>query len=103
MIRAPFLVPALLRFPGGAARQDAWGRLVKITAGGAELSTGASLARGESVIVRFHLGGERLEIAARVHHSGRDDDGQCLAELSWSDMVERRRLARVLLEVLSKS
>ena len=102
MTRASFLIPALLRFPGGSARQDAWGRLLKITAGGAELSTGSRLARGEIVHLRFELGGERLTIPARVHYSRPDDDGQCLAELRWNDLVERRRLARVLLDVLSK-
>lgn len=102
MKRAPFLVPTLLRFPGSSARQDSWGRLVTITAGGAELSTPARLGKGEALLVQFELGGERLTIAACVHHVRDDDDGQPLAELQWSDMVERRRLARVLLEVLSK-
>lgn len=103
MKSAPFLVPVLLRFPGASARQDAWGRLLKITAGGAELSTGSRLSRGETVLLRFELGGERLTIPARVHHSRPDDDGQCLAELRWNDLVERRRLARVLLDVLSRA
>lgn len=103
MKQAPFFVPALLRFPGSSARQDSWGRLLKITSGGAELSTSARLAKGEIVLVQFELGGERLLIRARVHHAYDDDDGQRLAELSWSDMVERRRLARVLLDVLSRA
>lgn len=103
MKRAPFLVPALLRFPGSSARQDSWGRLIAITAGGAELSTPAGLAKGEAVLVRFELGGERLTIAARVRHVRDDDDGQPLAELAWDDLVERRRLARVLLDVLARS
>ena len=102
-MRAPFLVPALLQFPGSSARQDAWGRLLKITAGGGVLSTGTRLAQGEFVLVRFELGGERLVIRSRVHYAGKDDEGQCLAEMSWADMVERRRLVRVLVDVLSKS
>ena len=103
MTRAPYLVPALLRFPGSSARQDSWGRLLKITAGGAQLSTAARLAKGEVLLAQFELGGEKLLVRARVHHAGDDDDGQRLAELCWVDMVERRRLARVLLEVLAKS
>lgn len=103
MNRAPFLVPVLLRFPGSSARQDAWGRLLQITAGGAELSTAAPLAKGEELLLLFELGGERLRMPARVHHSENDDDGQRVAELRWNDMVERRRLARVMLDVLSKS
>ena len=103
MTSAPFLVPALLRFPGSAARQDSWGRLLKITVGGGELSTAARLAKGESVLVQFELGGERLLIRARVHHAYDDDDGHRVAELRWHDMVERRRLARALLDVLSRA
>jgi hypothetical protein len=102
-MNAPFLVPALLRFAGSAARQDSWGRLLKLTAGGAELSTAARLEKGETVIVRFELGGERLALSARVHHVRDDDDGARLAELRWSDMVERRRLARALLDTLSRA
>lgn len=103
MKRAPVLVPALLRFPGSSARQDAWGRLLKITAGGAELSTGARLAKGEALHVQFELGGERLLIAARVNRADDDADGHRAAELRWSDMVERRRLARVLIDMLSRA
>lgn len=102
-MRAPFLVPALLRFPGSSARQDSWGRLLKITAGGGELSTATRLSKGEIVLLQFDLGAERMRVAARVHHAYDDDDGQCVAEVRWSDMVERRRLALVLLDVLSRA
>jgi hypothetical protein len=95
-------VPALLRFPGSSARQDSWGRLLKITAGGAELSTAARLDKRETVLVQFELGGERLLMRARVHHAY-DDDGQRAAELRWVDMAERRLLARALLDVLAKA
>ncbi|PIR15239.1 MAG: hypothetical protein COV48_15440 [Elusimicrobia bacterium CG11_big_fil_rev_8_21_14_0_20_64_6] len=103
MTRAPFLVPALLRFPGSSARLDSWGRLLKVTAGGGELSTAARLVKGEIVLVFFELGGERLKIPACVHYAYDDDDGQRVAELRWNDMVERRRLARVLVDVLSRT
>ena len=103
MRRAPFYVPALLRFPGSSARQDGWGRLISLSAGGAELSTAAPLARGEAVSVHFELGGERLRAAALVHHCELDADGHRLAELRWADEVERRRLARLLVDVLARS
>lgn len=103
MTRAPFLVPVLLRFPGSAARQDSWGRLLALTAGGAQLSTPARLAKGEVLLAQFELGGQRLTMRARVHHARDDDDGQREAELRWADMTERRRLARALLEVLAKA
>jgi len=102
MTRAPFLVPALLRFPGSAARQDSWGRLLKLTAGGADVSTPAALAKGDKVIVQFDLGGERLSLAASVHYAYDDADGQRGAELRWTDMKERRALARALVDVLSR-
>lgn len=102
-MKAPFLVPALLRFPGSSARQDSWGRLLKVTAGGAELSTPARLSKGETVLVQFELGGERLLVRALVQHARDDDDGARVAELRWNDMVERRRLARALLDVLSRA
>lgn len=103
MKRAPFFVPVLLRFPGAAARQDGWGRLLKITAGGAELSTAAPLWRGDLLSAQFELGGERLRVSARVGSVAKDDDGQTWAELRWADMVERRRLARVLVELLARA
>jgi len=102
-MQAPMLIPAILKFPGSAARQDSWGRLLKITAGGAQLSTAAKLRKGETVLVKFDLGVERLLLSAKVHDAYDDDDGHRLAELRWNDLVERRRLARVLLEVLSRS
>ena len=103
MKRAPFFIPALLRFPGAAARLDGWGRLLQLTAGGAELSTATRLAKGEDVCLEFELGGERLSAAARVLHAGRDDDGHCLAELRWTGMLDRRRLARALIDALSRA
>lgn len=103
MKQASFLVPALLKFPGSSARLDSWGRLLKITAGGAELSTASPLAIKESVLVQFELGGERLCIRASVHHASDDQDGGHVIALRWDDLVERRRLARVLLNVLAQS
>lgn len=100
---AATVLPAHLRFPGGAARQDSWGRLLAVTAGGARLVTASRLAKGESVLVGFELGGERLLLPGRVHDAAPDDDGHCVAELRWTDMVERKRLARVLADVLARS
>jgi hypothetical protein len=103
MTRAPRLIPALARFSGGAARQDAWGRLVSLTAGGAEFSTLAPLAPGEALSLRFELGGEDCALSARVARVERDDDGYSLAELRWADMVQRRKFAKVLADVLSRA
>jgi hypothetical protein len=101
--RAPALVPALLRFSGASARQDAWGRLLRLNAGGAELSTAARLTKGERLVVGFELGGERLAVSAAVDEVDADADGQTLAVLSWHDLVERRRLSRALADILSRA
>lgn len=102
--RAPSLIPVLVRFPGGAARQDAWGRLLSLTAGGANLSTAADLRKGEDMTLSFELGGEQFRaVPARVSFVEPDVDGQSLAELRFTDELERRRLSKVLLDVLSRS
>ena len=102
--RAPSLIPVLVRFPGGAARQDAWGRLLSLTAGGATLSTAAPLEKAEALTLSFELGGETFRgVPARVSHVEPDVDGQTLAELRFTDELERRRLSTVLLDVLSRS
>lgn len=103
MKRAPRLIPALLRFSGAAARQDAWGRLLELNAGGAVLSTAVAMAKGETLAVFFELGGERFAVAASVDFSRRDDDGGNLVELTWRDMVERKRMARALVELLARA
>jgi hypothetical protein len=101
--RAPSLIPALIRFPGGAARQDAWGRLLDLSAGGAVLSTAAPLQVGEGLTLSFELGGEDFRaMTARVYHVEPDVDGQPLADLRFTDELDRRRLSKLLLDVLSR-
>jgi hypothetical protein len=103
MRRAAAFLPVLLRFEPAAARQDGWGRLVRLTSGGAELSTATRLVVGEGVLLSFELAGDRFEgVRARVAHAEDDDDGHRLAELLFTDEVERRRLAKALTDVLSR-
>lgn len=104
MTRTPALLPVLLRFPPESARQDAWGRLTRLTAGGAELSTAVRLAKAEALLLSFELDGEDFaDVRARVEHAQDDADGRRLAELRFVDEVQRRRLAKVLTDVLSRS
>lgn len=104
MRNAPGLIPVLLLFAPEAARQDAWGRLLKLTSGGAELSTAVRLLKGETVLLDFELGGERFgAVRARVEHAEDDADGHRLAELKFLDQLQCRALAKVLTEVLSRS
>lgn len=102
--RAPVLIPAAFSFPGDAARQDGWGRLLELSPGRALLSTGTPLARGETLLLDFELAGESFRAcASRVEHVEPDADGHRLAELRWTDELERRRLSLALLEALAKS
>ena len=103
MRRAATYLPVLLSFEPAAARQDGWGRLVKLTSGGAELSTAARLVVGESVLLSFELGSVRVEeLLARVIHAEDDADGHRLAELRFVDEVDRRQLAQALTEALGR-
>lgn len=101
MSRAAQFLPVLLSFPPESARQDAWGRLIRLTAGGAELSTGACLVAGETTLLSFELAGERFErVIANVAHAEDDADGYRLAELRFQDESQRRRLAKSLTDAL---
>lgn len=103
MRRAASRLPVLLRFAPAAARQDGWGRLVSLTSGGAELSTATRLVVGEDVFLSFELAGDRFEgVRARVAHAEDDADGHRLAELRFTDDLERRRLARALTDILAR-
>ena len=103
MRRTAAFLPVLLRFAPSAARTDGWGRLAALTSGGAELSTATRLVAGEAVLLSFELAGDRFEdVRARVAHAEDDADGHRLAELRFTDEVERRRLAKALTDVLSR-
>ncbi len=103
MTRTASPVPVLLSFPQASARQDAWGRLARLTSGGAELSTAARLLKDEGVVLSFDLGVERFDgVRARVSHAQDDDDGFRVVELRFVDQVQRRRLARALTDVLAR-
>ena len=103
MRRTSAFLPVLLRFEPAAARLDGWGRLVRLTSGGAELSTATRLVPGEGVLLSFELAGERFdEVRARVAHVEDDADGHRIVELLFLDEVERRRLAKSLVDVLAR-
>jgi hypothetical protein len=98
------LLPVLLRFPGPLAREEGWGRLLHLAASAASLCTQTTLRVGENVLLSFEVHGERFDgLSASVEHSAADEDGFCRAELRFTDEVEKRRLARVLADVLSRS
>ncbi|MFI5363855.1 MAG: hypothetical protein ACHQ49_17980 [Elusimicrobiota bacterium] len=103
MRNASAFLPVLLRFAPAAARQEGWGRLVSLTSGGTEVSTAVRLVVGETVFLSFEVSGDRFEgMRARVAHAEDDDDGHRLAEMIFTDEVERRRLAKALTDVLAR-
>jgi len=103
MARSATLVPALIRFPGELARDDGWGRLLELSASAAVLSTQTPLQSQEKLSLSFEVYGERFkDLPAVVEHAEKDDDGFCRAELRFKDEVEKRRLARVLADLLSR-
>jgi hypothetical protein len=101
--RAPGRLPARLDFGADDGRAPSWGRLEALSPGGARLLTLARLERGQTVLLSFELAGEDFrELPARVVASEADADGFCAAELDITAPRERRRLARILLDVLSR-
>lgn len=101
--RSASRLPVLLAFPDGA-RMEGWGRFIELSASTATLSTHSSLVRLERVLLTFELNGENFaELPARVAHQEPDQDGYTLAELTFTDEVAKRRLARVLADLLSRA
>ena len=103
MERSASLVPVRIRFPGEFARQETWGRLLELSASAAVLSTQTPLKALERILLGFEVNGELFRnLPARVDHAEADEDGFCRAELRFQDEVEKRRLARVLADLLSR-
>jgi hypothetical protein len=99
----PARVPVRLDFGPDDGRAESWGSLESLTPAGARLSTLARLSRGQPVLLTFELGGETFtELRARVTHAAVDPDGFCEAELDFADILARRKLAALLLDVLSR-
>ncbi len=102
-VRAPFALPVGLKFSEPKQREASWGRLVSLSSAAAVLSTQSALTRGEKVFLSFELAGERFrDFAAVVEDVELDPDGYARAELRLSDEVERRRLAKLLVDVLAR-
>lgn len=97
-------VPARLDFPETSARLEAWGWLSELAASGARLLSAAELRRNEKVLLGFDLAGEPFaNVECRVRWAERDVDGYWDAELDFRDEFVRRRLARRLLELLTRT
>lgn len=101
---SPRPIPALLVFPESAARLDAWGKLLELSALGARLETRCRLAPDERLVLSFELAGEPFsEVSARVTDAEADPHGYCIAGLHFTDETQKRRLSRLLLDVLSRA
>ena len=103
MRSSPKLIPVLIGFPEEAARQDGWGRLLELSGSGARLDARVELRRDETLSLSFEVGGEVFKgTPARVAYVETDAYGCALAELRFTDEVVKRRLARTILETLSR-
>jgi hypothetical protein len=99
----PATIPARLDFEADDGRAPSWGKLEALTPSGARVVTLAGLERGQKVLLSFETAGEAFtELVGVVAASATDADGFCAAELDFRDQRDRRRLARILLDVLSR-
>lgn len=102
MRRSPKPVPAMLSFPEEEARHDCWGKLTELAPSGAKLSTRFVVERGARLFVSLRLGHEDFErIAASVAKVAVDREGYRVADLSFTDAIQKRRLAKALLDILA--
>lgn len=99
----PRRLPARLAFGLEDGRAESWGSLESLTPAGAGLSTLAHLARGQEVTLSFELAGQVFEgLRARVTDAVFDEDGFCAARVDFLDILARRDLSKILLDVLSR-
>ncbi|OGR82625.1 MAG: hypothetical protein A3J74_06615 [Elusimicrobia bacterium RIFCSPHIGHO2_02_FULL_57_9] len=96
-------VPVALCFPAPAGRLDAWGRFMELFASGGKVASLALLERGEKLALSFEVGDEAFKaLSAEIIDARQDADGYYWAELRFLDEVEKRRLSRALLDILSR-
>ncbi len=97
------MIPVLIRYGEDASRLDGWGRLVELSSSGARLSTRSEILRRERIFLSFEVSGEKFTgFSARADHVDIDTDGYFLADLTLEDEVLKRRLARVLIDLISR-
>lgn len=101
--RAAASLPARLDFAPEEGRAEGWGRLVELSPAGAVLLTQTLLARRDRVRLTFAVGEEKFrELRAEVEFCSADAEGYSEAELRFLDPLERKRLARSLLEAMTR-
>lgn len=97
------LVPALIGFSEASAREDSWGRFTELAACDARLSTRAELKARDLLELSFEIGGEYfVRVPALVARVESDSFGYAEAELRFTDEAQKRRLAKTLLDLLSR-
>lgn len=98
----PRRIPVLIGFAGASAKRETWGHLSGLAATAARVSLLTPVAKDEELYMSFELGGESFPVmTARADWTEIDADGYTLAEVSFTDKVAQRRLAKILLELLS--
>ncbi|MBI4678379.1 MAG: hypothetical protein HY748_12435 [Elusimicrobia bacterium] len=100
--RSSASVPVVVSFAETSAKKDCWGRLLALAPSGARLSTRFRVERGERVFLSLRIADEEFQgIAALATRVDKDREGYALAELKFTDELQKRRLAKVLLDILS--
>ena len=96
-------LPVLIEFEPGLFKREAWGRIERLSHEGASLATLAPIAYGERLRLSFHLWGDSFrELTCEAADAWKDEDGYFQAEIEFRDEAERRRLAKLLWEILSR-
>ncbi len=101
MALLPF--PVLIEFEPALFKMDAWGRLDEISALGGRLRALAPLGKGARIKISFELFGDKFEgLPCRTLECAKNADGYFEARLAFIDELHKRRLAKLLADVLSR-
>lgn len=97
------LVAVVIGFSEADARESGWGRFGELSAADARLTTTSELKRHDRLFLTFEAAGEKFKsLPALVTHAEIDGEGSVSAEIRFTDEVEKRRLSRTLLDILSR-
>ena len=97
------LIAVVISFSEGSVQESGWGRFLELAGTGARLTTRSELKRHETVFLTFEAAGEKFKgLPALVTHAEIDGEGSVLAEICFTDEVEKRRLSKTLLDALSR-
>ncbi len=96
-------LPVLIEFEPGQFRREAWGRVERLSHRGGTLATLAPIVPDERLRLSFQLWGQSFrDIPCVAVEAEKDADGYFQAEIAFQDEAVRRRLAKLLWDILSR-